>query len=101
MTSQLKTGMDCLHGIVRQYHPDTEINAEIIEQALEAETSDLKAGYPSRWWVCPVCETPHNRGHFGTVGSHRCWKCGYAGGEGTMHTNNPIPYLPNDQMRDG
>lgn len=71
-------------GCVR-YHPDDEINAEIVAQALDAEIADLAAGYPPRAWTCP-CGATHNRGHFGTIGVHRCLSCGYVGTEGIMRT---------------
>ena len=66
------------------YHPDPEINEEIIVESLVAEKFDLAAGYPPRPWMCPVCSTTHKRGHFGTIGAHRCLKCGYQGHEGIM-----------------
>jgi hypothetical protein len=66
------------------YHPDPAINDEIIEQANEAERFDLSIGYPPRAWTCP-CGTSHSRGHFLTVGIHRCMKCGYTGSGGVMH----------------
>lgn len=65
------------------YHPDPEINAEVAQQALDAEIFDLAIGYPPRRWICP-CGASHSRGHFGVVGSHRCLRCGYAGGDGVM-----------------
>jgi rubredoxin len=75
-------------GIVRNdvYHPDPEINAEVAEAALEAERIDLAAGYPPRRWYCPDCGANHQRGHFMTIGIHRCLGCGYVGEGGTMHT---------------
>lgn len=65
------------------YHPDREINAGIIADALDAERADLAAGYPPRRWRC-ICGAEHSRGHFGTVGVHRCLACGYAGTEGVL-----------------
>ena len=65
------------------YHPDPQINADVIADALEAELADLAAGYPPRPWRC-VCGTEHSRGHFGAVGIHRCLACGYTGPEGVM-----------------
>lgn len=78
---------------IRKYHPNPEINAGIIQQAIEAEIFDLDAGYPARWWSCPKCESSHHRGHFGNLGNHRCLRCGYCGPEGTMHINDPRLYL--------
>jgi rubredoxin len=75
---------------MRTYHPDPAINAEIVAEILAAETFDLAAGYPPRWWVCPECEASHQRGHFMQIGSHRCLGCGYVGEGGTMHTNRPM-----------
>ena len=66
------------------YHPDPEINAEIAQEALEAELVDLRAGYPPRHWTCPQCERSHGRGHFLTIGVHRCLNCGYVGDGGVM-----------------
>ena len=65
------------------YHPDPEINAEVAADAIEAERTDLAAGYPPRRWRC-VCGTEHSRGHFGAIGVHRCLACGYVGTEGVM-----------------
>lgn len=69
----------------QQYHPDPEINAGCILDAIEAERADLAAGYPPRRWICP-CGASHSRGHFpaGQIGSHRCLRCGYVGTEGVM-----------------
>jgi len=66
------------------YHPDPEINADIIQEVKKAEEVDLAAGYPPSPWMCPVCSTTHKRGHFGVIGAHRCLKCGYAGSDGVM-----------------
>lgn len=71
------------------YHPDPEINAEVAADALDAERADLEAGYPPRRWVC-ICGTEHSRGHFLTVGVHRCLACGYVGTEGVMLLDEPV-----------
>jgi hypothetical protein len=65
------------------YHPDPEINKEVIADALEAERFDLAAGYPPRRWRC-LCGAEHSRGHFGTIGVHRCLACGYVGAGGVL-----------------
>jgi hypothetical protein len=67
------------------YHPDPEINAEVILDAIEAERADLSAGFPPRRWRC-TCGAEHSRGHFpvGAIGSHRCLACGYVGTAGVM-----------------
>ena len=65
------------------YHPDQKINAAVIADVLDAELADLAAGCPPRRWRCP-CGTEHSRGHFETVGIHRCLACGYTGPEGVM-----------------
>jgi hypothetical protein len=65
------------------YHPDPEINADVIADAIEAERADLAAGYPPRRWRCP-CGAEHSRGHFGAIGAHRCLSCGYTGTGGIM-----------------
>lgn len=70
------------------YHSDPAIDAEVRGDALMAEQTDLAAGYAPRWWVCP-CGRSHRRGHFLTIGVHRCLGCGYVGEGGTMHTNRP------------
>ena len=70
------------------YHPDPEINAEIIADALEGERADLAAGYPPRRWRC-VCGAEHARGHFGSIGVHRCLACGYTGAGGVMFGSAP------------
>lgn len=69
------------------YHPDPAINAEVAADVLQAEIADMKAGHAPRRWVCP-CGASHRRGHFGVIGSHRCLRCGYAGGEGVMVTED-------------
>lgn len=71
------------------YHPDPEINAEIVNQALTAERVDIAAGYAPRWWTCPDCASSHQRGHLYAVGVHRCLGCGYVGTGGVMKTNPP------------
>lgn len=65
------------------YHPDPEINAEVIQQANEGEEFDLSIGYPPRAWTCP-CGATHARGHFGAIGIHRCLSCGYVGDQGVL-----------------
>jgi hypothetical protein len=82
---------------VTRYHPDPEINAEVQQDAIEAEAADLAAGYPNRWWVCPSCGHSHNRGYIDGIRRHRCLNCGYVGIEGTMHTNRPdSPVTPKE-----
>ena len=74
------------------YHPDPVIDAEIRADALAAEQADLTIGYPPRRWECPDCGASHGRGHFMTIGVHRCLGCGYVGVGGVMFgTSNPIP----------
>lgn len=67
------------------YHPDPDIDAEVRQQAIEAERLDLAIGYPPRRWIC-TCGASHTRGHFplGVIGSHRCLNCGYVGFDGIM-----------------
>lgn len=65
------------------YHPDTEINAEIAAQMLEAERADLAMGYRPRRWICD-CGSSHERGHLFNIGTHRCLSCGYVGAGGIM-----------------
>lgn len=77
------------------YHPDPEINAEIVAQALVAEQADLAAGYPPRWFRCD-CGAAHNRGHFQVIGVHRCMACGYVGTGGTTHINRPVEEATQD-----
>lgn len=67
-----------------RYHPDPTINAELIEQSIEAERFDLAVGYPPRAWTCS-CGATHSRGHHLTIGTHRCLRCGYVGTAGVMH----------------
>ncbi len=66
------------------YHPDPEINKGCILDAIEAERIDLSIGYPPRRWTCPQCRNSHSRGHFLSIGQHRCLHCGYVGTEGVM-----------------
>ena len=61
------------------YHPDPVIDAQVRAEALEGDMADLAAGYPARWWVCPQCGRPHQRGYFLAFGQHRCLNCGYVG----------------------
>ncbi len=65
------------------YHPDPAINAEVAAAALAAERADLAAGYMPRRWLCD-CGAEHRRGHFLTIGVHRCLGCGYVGTGGVM-----------------
>lgn len=69
--------------MILPYHPDAEIAAECHEQAVEAEATDVAAGYAPRGWRCD-CGAEHSRGHFLTVGVHRCLACGYVGTGGTL-----------------
>lgn len=66
------------------YHPDPEINAGVILDAIAAEVADLRAGYLPRRWKCPDCGRSHSRGHFMSIGVHRCLWCGYVGIGGVM-----------------
>lgn len=66
-----------------RYHPDPEINDEIAQQTLEAEISDIRAGFLPRRWICP-CGASHQRGHMWAIGVHRCLSCGYIGNGGIM-----------------
>lgn len=66
------------------YHPDPDIAAEVAAEALAAERADLAAGYSPRRWSCPECSTSHSRGHFMSIGVHRCLRCGYYGDGGVM-----------------
>jgi hypothetical protein len=66
-----------------EYHPDPKINAQVAADTLMAEITDLNAGYPPRKWIC-LCGASHERGHFMTIGVHRCLKCGYMGEGGIM-----------------
>ena len=66
------------------YHPDAEINAGVAADALDAERYDLSVGFPPSPWLCPECGAGHDRGHFQTVGVHRCLGCGYVGTGGVM-----------------
>lgn len=70
------------------YHPDPEINEGVRADALASEEADLKAGYPPRHWTCP-CGATHSRGHFQSIGVHRCLGCGYVGVEGVMWLSTP------------
>lgn len=65
------------------YHPDPEINAQVAQEAMDAERADLKAGYPPRTWQCE-CGASHSRGHFMSIGCHRCLRCGYQGPGGIL-----------------
>jgi hypothetical protein len=66
------------------YHPDPEINAEVTQEAREAEITDVKGGYPPARWFCPKCGASHARGHFQALGTHRCLSCGYVGEDGVL-----------------
>lgn len=68
---------------LRVYHPDPAVNAEVAADALAAEMADLAAGYPPRPWLCE-CGASHSRGHFMSIGVHRCLACGYVGEGGVM-----------------
>lgn len=66
------------------YHPDPEINQEVSAEVLAAEVLDLASGMAPRRWTCPQCGNSHSRGHFMTIGQHRCLRCGYVGCDGVM-----------------
>lgn len=70
-----------------EYHPDNEINAEVLQETTESELADLAAGYNPRWWECPQCSASHQRGYFGSAPNHRCLNCGYVGNRGVMTIN--------------
>jgi hypothetical protein len=72
------------------YHPDPAINAAVALDVLDAEHADLAAGYPPRRWQCPNGHV-HGRGHFLTVGVHRCFTCGYTGEGGIMIGPGEVP----------
>jgi hypothetical protein len=65
------------------YHPDPATNEEVAATVLEAERADLAAGFLPRRWRCS-CGAEHDRGHFLTIGQHRCLSCGYMGSGGAM-----------------
>ncbi len=65
------------------YHPDPVINEGVAADVLAAEVADLEAGYVPRRWTCP-CGASHSRGHFISIGQHRCLFCGYVGTGGVM-----------------
>lgn len=65
--------------------PETALHDE--ERASEA--ADLAAGFPPRRWRCD-CGAEHSRGHFLSIGVHRCLGCGYVGDGGTLL--DPAPY---------
>jgi hypothetical protein len=73
------------------YHPDRAINAEVAADALDAERADLAAGYQPRCWRCE-CGAEHDRGHFLTIGTHRCLACGYVGTGGVMFGTSKDDY---------
>lgn len=47
------------------------------------EIQDVNAGKEPRRWRCD-CGVEHRRGHFQTIGIHRCLACGYIGPGGTV-----------------
>lgn len=65
------------------YHPDPEINAEVALDVRDGEKANLAAGLPPSTWMCE-CGARHSRGHYGTIGVHRCMKCGYVGTGGVL-----------------
>ena len=73
-----------------RYHPDPEINDGIAADTLEAEAADLGAGMDPRRWECE-CGAQHSRGHFMSVGVHRCLGCGYVGSGGRMFVEDEAP----------
>ena len=73
-----------------KYHPDPEINEGIVADSLDAENADLAADYPPRRWECE-CGASHGRGHFMSIGVHRCLRCGYVGTGGRMFVDDGKP----------
>jgi hypothetical protein len=59
------------------------IEDEVRAEERESEAADIAAGYPPRRWRCD-CGAEHRRGHFQSVGVHRCLGCGYMGDGGTL-----------------
>ena len=68
---------------IEPYHPDPDIARGVHLDVQAAEAADLAAGFPPRRWRCD-CGAEHDRGHFQTVGVHRCLACGYVGAGGTL-----------------
>lgn len=66
-----------------RYHSDDEINAEVAVGARAGEAADLAAGFPPSSWECE-CGARHSRGHYLTIGTHRCLACGYVGIGGAL-----------------
>jgi len=58
--------------------PTGTVDSEVRAEEQESEAADLAAGYPPRRWRCD-CGREHGRGHFQSVGVHRCLGCGYVG----------------------
>ena len=80
------------------YHPDPIINAQVAKDALAAEIADLAAGYPPRSWICQ-CGASHSRGHFMSIGVHRCLKCGYVGEDGVMLDESEASAQPKQEEK--
>jgi hypothetical protein len=66
-----------------RYHPDAEINEGIAADAREGEAANLAAGFHPAPWECE-CGAAHRRGHFQSIGVHRCMNCGYVGTGGRL-----------------
>lgn len=56
------------------YHPDPDIDAEILAEAALGARADLSAGL--RCHCCPRCGWTHGRGWFDGVDTYRCLRCG-------------------------
>lgn len=69
--------------MLMRYHPDPAIDEAVHDEAQESERLDLAAGYPPRRWRCD-CGAEHARGHYLTIGAHRCLSCGYVGTGGQL-----------------
>lgn len=64
--------------LIGKYHPDAEINEGVAADAHEGEQANLAAGLDPTPWECE-CGAAHARGHFQSIGAHRCLRCGYVG----------------------
>src|SRR6478735_1570775 len=69
--------------LVGKYHPDPEINEGIAADARGGEAYNLSVGLAPAAWECE-CGAAHNRGHFQSIGVHRCLRCGYVGDGGRL-----------------